>query len=1355
MNMLINKFHPRCLSRFFVLLIASVFCLQAQASDLDIYQDGGVDDVVITLMLDVSGSMNDFDYGPGDFTTANGTGYSSVTLSGITFRTIGPRCASTPTYRLHNPPNSTVPGYEKYKFAMPISQCREKPYTRRIDDLKMAVWDVTESLDPAFILGLGVYPINEDNDGNSDKTGKAGKIIVAANALEASVADPRNTSSAISQRDLIKREVSSLSAFDGTPAANAYAEATAYMLGRTTTDVVVSTNVRVTGYVDRSCSFFGGCRNDVYSCNSNSTSTFTLAGANWQNCSSATRRQAGVRDDQINYQLFPFDRQAQTTVSCGFFCTADRTYFGLQEQVTTNESSQYSGFPLSVSTTKAGSRYSSPVINAVSECGGNGIFFLTDGEPNGSGTDIATSLMKNATGTNSFTCSNSQLSNANTGSGNASAWTCMGSLAVDLDNRTNAPGTRIFTATSGFGPIFDSIGAAINNKLSEFPSDSRIPTLIEEGSLTLADCDIAGASADAKNLCKLGILGKGGFSFGQNSTDVSAAIKRFAEGTSGPQEKISTGTMSVPVDSLNIVQSQNEIYLPILGINRETPIGLWPGNLKKYQIKNGTIVAKTRTGTSTTTTLFSSRDGDFKTSVWDFWNTDSASQPDNADPVVGGARSKLLANSIPANGQTPATPPNRFAWINNGSALSRINVIGTTPSGFGVLTDVANERKINLFNFLGYPVPPGFNGTTTINDGTTLSIDNQPIVQSASNKVMGAVLHSTPQLITYSASINTDGEVGNRKDFLLFGSMDGALHLVDDDTGKEVFNFVPKEVLKRQGQAFMPGGTFTQNQGIPYGVDGPWTVYSVLANTLTDIRAKQVLTFGGLRMGGSNYYGLDLTSYTSPKLVYNVGSTYADSINSEGTLISNVVSAVTVSNAGSGPDFSAMGQTWGKPSVGFVTVGGKKTMVNFLPGGYDVCYEKPEFKLSSGSTLSLISGTTCANKTKAQGSAVYMVGVGTSEIDASTDNVKNINLSSTNKGRLLWSTDTGLRHSVVSEIRVLDRNNDGLSDHLYFSDLGGSVYRVDINNDKNTNFTASAPVKILDASGAATGSDGPPRFYERPLVTFVRLDNSQQVVATVTVGSGDRSSPLFADRSTPNRLYTVIDKDIPRADMFTYDNPATTGTNESSILARSSLVTKDLKPADFGGTSAANKLLELKFNVADATALKTAINANEAQGWFYKLDMFEGTNGVKGLKVFNEPDALNRRLNINVFSPETELGISNCAGGVRGSSMRQLMCLPYGACPGLETSTPFLRSGKGIVDSFVVSLNETGDSRTTIGILDTKCEGAECDRCLGDACATVCTGSSCGGGTTGGDPGFKEKLLGERDLRPLDWLQRK
>src|SRR5699024_1843229 len=82
-------------------------------------------------------------------------------------------------------------------------------------------------------------------------------------------------------------------------------------------------------------------------------------------------------------------------------------------------------------------------------------------------------------------------------------------------------------------------------------------------------------------------------------------------------------------------------------------------------------------------------------------------------------------------------------------------------------------------------------------------------------------------------------------------------------------------------------------------------------------------------------------------------------------------------------------------------------------------------------------------------------------------------------GNLLWWTSSSnngagnanftkvedMTHSVVTEIRTLDRNYDGLTDQLVFADLGGRVWRVDINNSlETTNFKVDRVTKMLDLS---------------------------------------------------------------------------------------------------------------------------------------------------------------------------------------------------------------------------------------------------------------------------------------------------
>lgn len=223
---------------------------------------------------------------------------------------------------------------------------------------------------------------------------------------------------------------------------------------------------------------------------------------------------------------------------------------------------------------------------------------------------------------------------------------------------------------------------------------------------------------------------------------------------------------------------------------------------------------------------------------------------------------------------------------------------------------------------------------------------------------------------------------------------------------------------------------------------------------------------------------------------------------------------------------------------------GVLTRVIIVGGGYDECYEDPEFTLAASG-----NDSTCATRTKAKGNAVYMINAKT--------------------GELVWSATYGsttadgdkqyMKHSIVSRISTLDRDADGLVDHLYFGDLGGQVFRADFNNNqKLTGSTYSDfGVRVVRLANLATndttndvGNDytgaKAPRFYEPPTVTI--HDQGTSTFIVVGIASGNRSTPLDVfpltgrDGMTPttaltsqpvNNVYGILDKDFAKRDLIT------------------------------------------------------------------------------------------------------------------------------------------------------------------------------------------------------------------------------
>lgn len=1050
-----------------------------------------------------------------------------------------------------------------------------------------------------------------------------------------------------------------------------------------------------------------------------------------------------------------------------------------------NAYAEAGAYMLGTKTKTSSSSYISPMPTPIpdetnNQCNGYGIYFLTDGEPNSVYSPAATRSLMNTSlvgGSRSIASScQSGLSSTGTvyqGSGQGSpGWECIGDYAKALNSKDNAKKDNIATATIGFGKVF--------KKLQE---KGTVPKVITRPgkppeTVDVYQCDASDISKDAKNLCKLGEKGQkhgeGGFYYTEEPQEIAASVKSFIEEVGSKEiESISTGTMSVPLDSLGGLKSRKFAYLPILDPVPGSP-KLWNGNLKKYKVANGTLKG------GDNNFVFADSTGLFANNTHDIWNTITdenridAFRPDGGLPQVGGAYQQIFENA------DSTIVGERNLFVDTGSSLINLKVIGNKPVSFASLT-VGNEnnnaKKLALLKFMGYSVQ----GTVT--DGTELNAS-----QNKNLKNIGGVLHSIPQLITQSVAVDASGQFDNstRKDYIIYGSMDGALHMLDDSTGKETFTFVPKQILDLQPDALAGTGNGTAvDLSYPYGVDAPWLTYVAYttksktegkddeAKTTNTYEAAQSFALGGLRMGGSMYYALDVSDVKAPKMIYSVGSNYANRQKGDSTVaLSGNKNGVINNTANEQKAYSRMGQTWGKPTLGYVKRDGKRVMVSFLPGGYDACYETPTFKLGTNA-----NSESCTDKSKAQGNAVYMVQMG--EVETDEDSKEETVKTSADNGNLLWwasnqgssenstsrssslqySKADDLKHSIVTQVRAIDRNYDGLTDHIYFADLGGQVWRADINNNKDTrNFKVDRVVKVLDVSDQIGTGDAPPRIYERPLITFFNgkygYNNAADetgiysgVQAMITVGTGDRSSPVSAERNKPDALYTVIDKDISRRDLFDYD---------SDTASTISLRTPVIKVNGADG----NKLQQLTFTDSDrgTGGIKQKMNNNSVQGWYmpftYWDDAAVSTSKYK-LKMFNEPDAIAGVLISSTYNPDEGQDIQACSAGVKGSTQRERTCLPFGSCSeDVATPRSTFIAGSGIVDNIISQYNDTA----VFSSLVNRCEGDDCKPDLicpsgdcndnknkdGSNKFTECVGPSCGVGSG---------INTDKRINPLSWLE--
>jgi len=1290
--------------------------------DLEIYKGPQEALPVITLMLDLSGSMDTVD-----------------APSNCAYRVSG-------RYSYY---------YEDNDYGYTTYYCKvgNKKYFRRIDNLKMGVSDLVKDPDLQGIvkLGIGTYPLPSGSNKSN------GHIDIPAKKLDAT------------HKSDIDTFVATLSANGGTPAAQAYAEAGAYMMGTTTNSITTTPfflfkdtfkNYRDTGSDNTSTGDQKCIAWENVNVSSLSPSNNFIKCTNWQNVSKLNPNSLDSDNHEV-YETYRvqdgwdgwYRRYLYTDFYRKIIAANDPLItsnniipYPLIDTTVTNYA--YSGFPYSPDNTKTSNKryYEKPVPESDATCAGNGIYFLTDGEPNASGATIAKTVMNNAlkpvgssTGALSVTCSAS----------GESGWDCMSDFADKLLNTANPSGIAIKTATVGFGSVYNSI----------------------QNATTSVDCN-AGTSTNAQNLCNLGIKGQGGFYYAESAEDIVNSVKSLTGRLTTDIPPISTGSMAVPLDDLNVSTSRKFAYLPILDPDPLSPKKLWRGNLKKYNVKNGTLVDKDNKA------VFTGKDGVFALNTSDLYNTiintsrADTRRPDMGKPQVGGTYQHIFENSN-----------SRKLYVNQGGTLKNIstNAITATakPVGFNALTSYTNPQKQQLLNFLGFPVANALN----VNDSTAVGVAFDP-----NKKQLGGVLHSLPQLLSKKAELKADGSIDNtkREDYVLYGSLDGALHLIKDSNygsnaaGEEVFTFIPKHVLEQQGASFVDPDRVSTTHPI-FGVDGPWTVFNNYKYTDTAITALQSLAFGGLRMGGSMYYGLNLTDISSPKMIYSVGSTYAidGSANAKGVKNDTVADATT--NTNDQKAYARMGLSFAKPSVGYVMKGGKRVMVNFLAGGYDRCYEDPKFQLGTAITTNTVPD--CNGKTKAQGNGLYMVQVGQEQVDStSATNPDASNESSFDttigNGNLLWWTSsdnngagnanftkvTDMNHSIVTEVRVLDRNYDGLTDQVVFADLGGRVWRVDINSAEDANnFKVERVAKILDLSASGTnaafaGTDALPRIYEKPLVTFTRIGKNPGIVGLLTVGTGDRSSPVRAQREVADRIYTFIDRDIARSDLFCYDvqdTPDNECADVTTTLKQATAVTPaNLVPLT---TDASGQFSN------DAT-IKTQMDAYTKLGWYMPLTVWSETSGTgtqtittnnRGLKMFNQPDAIAGLLFTTVYNPNVGDTSGTCSAGVTGRTQREQLCLPYGVCLSKAVTgdwtvrkTRYLsNAGIGIVDNIISDGNFDGDTKNSVVVLENFCPGGDCSTGKVELKVNPLTeGVNCSGTNC--------KVVTDSQIDPMQWKER-
>lgn len=397
---------------------------------------------------------------------------------------------------------------------------------------------------------------------------------------------------------------------------------------------------------------------------------------------------------------------------------------------------------------------------------------------------------------------------------------------------------------------------------------------------------------------------------------------------------------------------------------------------------------------------------------------------------------------------------------------------------------------------------------------------------------IGDPLHSRPVIITYG------GDSDEHDSVIFFGTNDGFLHAIDTDTGDEVFSFIPSELIPNLKPLYESNPATNKI----YGLDGAMSLWTEDKNYNGSIDAEDhVYLYAGMRRGGRTYYALDVTDKDSPTFKWQ---------------ISNITDG-----------FSELGQTWSQAMPTTINYLGTKTKVIVFGGGYDTDQDDHVTR-----TVDDI------------GRAIYIV-------DA-------------DDGELLWSGGPAsgsetksfddMTYSFPATPIAVDANGDGTTEQIYIGDMGGRIWRFDINED------TTEKTELVDGGIIADmGSDGViadnRRFYHTPDISVSNIDGKK--VINIAVGSGYQAHPL--DTAIEDRFYLI---------RYPFDSPVDADGNPQYGIRETTVTGNE------NGNSASNNYSPIsESHLFDATSNVIGEGTDEqiaaaelalsiSNGWYIKME---------------------------------------------------------------------------------------------------------------------------------------------------------
>ena len=467
----------------------------------------------------------------------------------------------------------------------------------------------------------------------------------------------------------------------------------------------------------------------------------------------------------------------------------------------------------------------------------------------------------------------------------------------------------------------------------------------------------------------------------------------------------------------------------------------------------------------------------------------------DANGSMSKLNSKVTADSALYDAFVAANPTQTFTTEENEDSGKNINKILDYMAGYDAFKSTVEARKKVRYS--------AGTGEESIEVDDPINIDfNQQTKITIRPLLLGAIIHSKPVAVYYESSSITR---------IYAGANDGMLHAFDA-TGEEVYAYIPSPALK----SITNFGT--EQSGIFFNatVDGPITLFHIdqSHDGIINEGEKAYLIFG-YRRGGKGYTVIDISNPDEPKFVQNINT--------------------------------AGGYSFGKAVI-FRKCEGTCSYANELdyylavPGGYDTCHDPAKLTSDSQKPSCLSS--------ELKGNMFSIFKFNGSKFEETAKFSKTSGSNRIEDGDKSW-----LVTSFASVPFVVNTSGKAAvnTEYVYFSDLSGTVFRVDVTDSDSSKWKAKVVFSQRESFtpnwSEFSRSYVATNFF--PPLERYNPGNDTDLIP-ITLVTGDAANPKYIEQSKFLVFYdkkTLADSDTIsyKAKDFLQNTEGTSGNSNQFI----------------------------------------------------------------------------------------------------------------------------------------------------------------------------------------------------------------